>query len=374
MTIKLLLIVDNLHQGGAQKSAINFAMAFSRIGYVVTVLILDSADTDFFTIPSDCKIVRVPLKFPNRGFEFRKSQPLKFIKMGYFALSDLWKIQKTLKNICADINMAIESHVGVIAGAVTPKGKPLIISERVHPQFHPVVPPLSYLQSVVYRRKNVYLHAQGSVISNWITERYGKIPKTIPNAIPKPVQSLGNYESRVVLSLGRYGWQKGTDMLLEAWCSIPLTIRKGWRLEYYGSGDRDRYIHMLSDLHIADSVSLNLASVDTDRLMQSASIFVLASRYEGFPNALAEAMARGIPCLTTDNPSAVRDLTQDGKLASLVKMDSHSLAEGLIELITSADERKRLSKRGKQVLEIFSEEKITRQWHEYFLHVLREHN
>jgi glycosyltransferase involved in cell wall biosynthesis len=58
--------------------------------------------------------------------------------------------------------------------------------------------------------------------------------------------------------------------------------------------------------------------------MMDADVFVMASKYEGFPNALLEAMGVGLPCMVFDCPSGPREITSNGEYAILVKLDDQN--------------------------------------------------
>ena len=360
--MKILLIAGNLHQGGAQKSAILLACAFQNASYEIELIVLDSQQNDFFVVPPSIKTVRVELSFPTNLENHSFLPPLNIIKSTLMAATDLLSIKRSISNSNADLYIALESHVGVLVGLVTSYKKPLIISERVHPQFHPVVKPLSYFQKIVYRRKNIFLHAQGPVISDWLSRRYGKDVKTIPNFVPRPSTDLTKPRSQTVICVGRYAWQKGTDLLIEAWSRIPQDLRRDWSLLFFGSGEIEPYVKLIDSLNVGDSIKLNSEVSNVESIYETAGIFVSASRYEGFPNALAEAMAHGLPSLTTDNPSAVRELTMQGKLALLVNVDIDSIALGLAKLISDKESRDYFSQAGVEVLETFGESQVLGLW------------
>ena len=178
--------------------------------------------------------------------------------------------------------------------------------------------------------------------------------------------------TQTVISIGRYAWQKGTDLLIEAWSRVPQGVREDWTLLIFGSGDKKRYSSQANLLKVSDSVVLNSEVIDVSTLYETSGIFVSASRYEGFPNALAEAMAHGLPSLTTDNPSAVRELTKDGKLAMLVPIDIDAIAHGLVKLIEDEESRQYFSRSGVEVSNLFSEAIIIDLWNQFFLDILEK--
>ena len=136
----------------------------------------------------------------------------------------------------------------------------------------------------------------------------------------------------IVLFVGRLSWQKGADILLDAWVRF-VKRRPRARLLVLGEGpDEVKLRSQAEDLGIAGSIDFRGLRRDVGPHYAAADLFVLPSRYEGFPNVLLEAMAAGLPAIAT-RVSGSEDAIEDGRSGILVPPgEPGPLVEALIEL------------------------------------------
>jgi glycosyltransferase involved in cell wall biosynthesis len=141
----------------------------------------------------------------------------------------------------------------------------------------------------------------------------------------------------VVVSIARFSYAKGTDVLLHAWTLVHQAEPRA-RLRLVGDGQLASAIHQLSEtLDLGDSVEFLGKRSDVDAILRAAGIFVLPSRYEGSPNALLEAMAQGMPCVAT-RVSGTEDVIQDGATGLLVPiLDHEALARAILRFLRDPD-------------------------------------
>jgi len=139
----------------------------------------------------------------------------------------------------------------------------------------------------------------------------------------------------VLLAVGRLTRQKGFDTLLTAFASVRREVPA--RLVILGEGDSRATLETLrEELGLADAVDLPGFTPNPYPHMARASLFVLSSRWEGFPNALVEAMALGTPVVATECPSGPREILRGGHTGPLVPVDdAEALARAI--LTTLAD-------------------------------------
>ena len=148
----------------------------------------------------------------------------------------------------------------------------------------------------------------------------------------------------VILGAGRLGTQKGFDILLQAFAAMTGNHRA--RLIILGEGNHRRGLEDLARaLNVADRVLMPGFQPDFYAWLARADLFVLSSRWEGSPNVLTEALALGIPSVSTDCPSGPREILDEGRYGPLVPVDDadrlRRAMEQTLESPRRADELKK---------------------------------
>jgi glycosyltransferase involved in cell wall biosynthesis len=199
-----------------------------------------------------------------------------------------------------------------------------------------------------------------------------------PEACPLPA-GLDAARSWLV-SMGRLCHAKGFDLLLLAFAQVAVRHRE-WQLLILGDGDLRADLELSAHrLGLGDQVVFAGALNEPFSLLRRAQLFVMASRYEGFPMAHGEAMACGLPVIASDCPSRPRRLWQRSRPAGGVRelirhdvdgwlvppQDCAALARALDEFMSSPDKRRRLAGQAGQVVRRFGLEKILDQWERLF--------
>ena len=131
-----------------------------------------------------------------------------------------------------------------------------------------------------------------------------------PNPLPLPAVGGADPAAHTCVALGRLSQEKGYDLLLEAWAqAVGARPETDWRLRLYGDGpDRQKLEAQAARLGVAASVSFEGATDKVREALLGGSLFLSASRAEGFPMTLLEALACGLPCLAFDCAPGVREI------------------------------------------------------------------
>lgn len=186
----------------------------------------------------------------------------------------------------------------------------------------------------------------------------------IPNPLPfaMPVQAAPR-TNKLVLAVGRLVASKGFDVLIRAWSQV-VPKAPGWQIVIVGEGEERATLEGLrNQLGLQDSVTLPGVYADVTVAYQQASIFCLSSRYEGFGLVLIEAMAFGLPIISTDCETGPRELLEDGREAVVVGVDdAQALSKGILRLIQNRGEADLLSQAARARAYQYSQQQIMNQW------------
>lgn len=189
----------------------------------------------------------------------------------------------------------------------------------------------------------------------------------IPNPLPFQMDKLSPLTSKRIVAVGRYVYQKGFDLLLQAW-SIVEKHRADWNLAIYGQGDREPYEKQIDDLKI-DRKRCHLYGPTNDirREYLNSSIFAFSSRFEGFGMVLVEAMSCGLPVVSFDCPCGPKDIVTNGVDGFLVPNGNvGQFAEQLLRLMEHPEEMSYFSKKAHERSKYFYMDNISLRWKELF--------
>lgn len=220
-------------------------------------------------------------------------------------------------------------------------GVPVIVSERNNPLRQQASPLWRWLLALLYKRATA------------IVLQTDRSRKCLPSAermrahvIPNPIALPANLPEPVVhqiTAVGRLTEQKGFDLLIDAFAKVA-PLHPQWKLVIWGDGPLRKMLMERSERHgLEHRVVLPGLSPSHGAWINPGQIFVLCSRYEGFPNVLAEAMAAGMAPVAFDcafGPSEMIDQERSGLLVQPENVDA--LANGLEQLMTSSNLRNRL--------------------------------
>ena len=195
--------------------------------------------------------------------------------------------------------------------------------------------------------------------------------KLIPDPIPFKVDQVSNLSSKHVVSIGRYAYEKGNDLLLKAWSKVEKSC-KDWTLDIYGMGNQVPYQRLMQDLKIDETrCHLHGSLTDVKDVYLNSAVFTLPSRFEGFGLVIIEAMACGVPVVAFDCENGPRNIITNNQDGILVKpFDVDDYAESLLRLMCDDQLRTQLGNRACESSKRYSIEDIALQWKGLFDEVM----
>lgn len=280
-------------------------------------------------------------------------------------------IRRTIRGSDADVVVSLTDKMNITTlAAMRGMKRRVVIGERSDPRYQKLSLVWERLRRWLYKRCDAII-VQTEAVAQWARQL---VPPEKVHTIPNPAPLAGDLSEadpvkednvRQIVYLGRLSPEKGCDLLLRAFAAVAGRFPK-WRLVIYGQGPcRDEWESLARESGIADRVDWRGWTDAPSKALAEAALFVLPSRYEGFPNVLLEAMAMGLPCVSFDCPSGPREVIRPGVDGVLVEKENvDGLANSMAKLMADPIQRERLGKEARSVSRRFAETTIFRQWDE----------
>ena len=189
----------------------------------------------------------------------------------------------------------------------------------------------------------------------------------IPDALPFRIAGKSELVNKRLISIGRYAFDKGNDLLLQVWSIVEKKVFD-WELDIYGNGNMEPYREQMKKLGLNQHRCHLLGpTVDVKREYMSSSIFVFPSRFEGFGLVLIEAMACGVPVVSFDCENGPRSIITDGDDGFLIPPFNINLfAEKIMLLMKDQELRCKMGANAQITASQYEIDKIGQQWRQLF--------
>lgn len=361
-SLRITLAIDSLGGGGAERVATDLARHLSAFGHSITLITFKGELADVYPLDPSIKRVRIEI----RTYATNPACRL------YFLARRVLRMRGAILAQEPDIVISFIDKTNVyVLGALVGSRVPVIVSERIHPAYQPLAPAWTAARWLLYQRATA-LVVQTAEIARWsvahlTVRRVVTIPNAVRDAMPRSAtHRVLNSDGKLIVAAGRLVEQKGFDLLIDAFARSELW-RQGWQLTIAGEGElREMLEQRIQDNGLTDAISMPGFVSDLEGLLRRADIFVLSSRYEGFPNALIEAMQLGIAAISFDCPSGPSDIIRSGENGVLVpREDVVGLTDALVKLAANAALRRSLGQSASHtVTRQLSPATIYGQWNE----------
>lgn len=352
---KIVFVLGGMVGGGAERVAAYLMNYLVGKNYQVELISRRGAEYDAFILDNEIKRTNLGGEGPS------KNKIIAFVKNVFY----IWKLRKAIKNSETDIIISFLTKTNIHSILATAwLNVKLIISERNDTirQNHPTPWP--------FFRKYLYNYA------DWVTanSRVGlsgmknyvdsKKLKMIPNPVFIPLEKARTDQSKIIINVGRLVPVKRQDLIIRAFSLLSMETRRHWSLEILGDGEEyDSLKSLAKKLSVERFVKLHGFVKNTESYYIDSAIFILASEFEGTPNALLEAMSYGLPCIVSDSLNGALDLIEHKKNGLIFKSGSVSdLKLKIEELMNNAEDRVHYGKMAQEKIKVFAVDKIMPKW------------
>jgi glycosyltransferase involved in cell wall biosynthesis len=191
-------------------------------------------------------------------------------------------------------------------------------------------------------------------------------PLTIVPGEPSPLTE------KVVVALGRLSYEKGFDLLVEAWAKVA-DAHPDWTVRVYGGGPEEAALRaQIAAAGLEGRVELMGQTDDVPRALREASVLAMPSRAEGWPLVLGEAMATGVPCVAFDCAPGIREIVTDGVDGVVVAPGNVTgLADAISRLIGDEQLRQSMGARALAAVQRFTPDAVADRWERELANLFR---
>ncbi|MFT4733105.1 MAG: GalNAc-alpha-(1-_4)-GalNAc-alpha-(1-_3)-diNAcBac-PP-undecaprenol alpha-1,4-N-acetyl-D-galactosaminyltransferase [Sediminicola sp.] len=347
--MKIAIVNNGLAGGGIERASTSLANYWCQQSHEVSLIALYKSE-HFFSL-------EVGIAFNEPLFPYAGSKFLYNLRIM------LW-LRKQIILAKPDVVLAFgESTNAYVQLALKGTEIPVFVSDRMHPKAR--LPRLTF-----FLKRKLYPKAAGIILQTQFAKAImssyllgGNI-----NVIPNPVNlivPLVIEKRKVIVSVGRLEEVKGHEYLIRAFASIDAPE---WRLSLVGDGSlMDRLKNLAAQLGVAERVVFHGHLKDFRKELSEASIFVLPSLKEGFPNALLEAMSVPLACIATDFMGVENELIKDGQNGLICSVaDADAIKKKMQFLIDNPDRITSLATMAKKVREQYAFPKIADEYMKVF--------
>ena len=365
--MKLLFLIHSLHSGGAERVTANLANYWVGKGWQVTVVTLASESLDFYELHP--AVNRIALDLAGESVN-----PLAAIVNN---LCRILALRRVLRKLRPDVALAMMSSANILLtlAVMGLRGIATVGSERTYPPRFPLGAIREALRMRLYGRLTAVVSLTRESAA-WLRQ-YTRAREVvvIPNAAPWPLAEMRPHlkppvmpeGQRLLLAVGRLSEEKRFDLLISLFQRLVEDF-PDWVLVILGEGPgRKSLKEQVESAGLEDHILLPGRAGNVGQWYEAADLYVMTSRFEGFPNTLVEAMAHGLSAVSFDCDTGPRDIIRhgvDGLLAPADNVDA--LEEALRKIMNDEPLRRRFAERAMEVRERFSLEKVAGMWERLF--------
>lgn len=361
----LALVISSLGPGGAERVMSSMANYWSRHGLEVSLVTLDSADSDHYPLEPSVHRIALGLYKGSGNFVDGMVNNLRRAR----------RLREAIRNLNPDVVISFLETVNVLTILATRYlGMKVVVMEHTSPENHQaglfwntmrrLTYPFATRVGVLTERSRHWAERLVDRAKVFVMPNAISIPPSndVAGGDLKAIAGLPD-QSRVLVSMGRLGPEKGFDLLIEGFAKVSAQ-HPDLHLVILGEGAERKSLEQLrASLGMDGRIHLPGRVSNPMHYLRQCELYVMSSRYEGFPMALCEAMASGLPVISFDCPTGPGEIIRNDVDGILVPPgDLQGLASAIHRLLSDESLRRALGARGSEILDRFSEERIMGDW------------
>ena len=350
---EIIVFSDGLGNSGVHRVTSELTDEWVSMGHQVTLVYLSSNInvTNHRDFSWNNNIEYLEIKTGN-------SRLSKYLK-AFFAFKQILKARKD--SIAISLSVVSNFVLGFCTLFVDNQ---VVLSDRNDPTKRPSGHFKQKLRNWCFKRADTII-LQTNDVKDYYIRSIGKegivIPNPVNNDLPEPYEG---HRTKVIVTASRLNKQKNLPMLVRAFIKLHKDF-PDYTLEFYGRGEEEESLrNLVESTGMADSILLKGFCSDIFNVIKKCSMYICSSDYEGISNALLEAMALGMPVVSTDCPvGGSKLLIEDGVNGFLVDLDDDEmLYQKMKYLIEHPDESNKMGLEAQKVRDKYAIDKIAQEW------------
>ncbi len=367
--MKILICESHFSAGGAERVVCNLANHLSKNHEVKVLSLTQTAMAYQMADKIDCECIDKKIYDKTNNIIINM-----YNKISKNILR-LFKLKKQIKIFKPDVILSFLPEPSFLTLTLKKENIPVIISVRNDPK-------IEYNSKIYhYLMKKLYPKANGIVFQTDEAKHYfDKIVKCPTCVIPNPInpdfieKPFEGERKKQIVSVGRLTEQKNQKMLIDAFYQLPKEYND-YKLIIYGEGNlREDLKKQIKKYNMENRIFLPGVVKNVKKEIYDSSLFIMTSIYEGMPNALMEAMALGLPVISTDcpcgGPSFLIKNDLNGILIPIDDIDN--LKNAIIKVLSNSSYSKMISKNASEISKKLNPTKINDEWEKFIKSIVNK--
>jgi len=355
---KILFVLPRMGGGGAERVTALVANALCEQGNEVTIYTLVGGES-FYPLNSSIHYESVGISVN------RKNRITTYASEAIALPKSYFKIRNLIKNGHFDVVISLLIETDILVGACKWTGLKFkhVCSERNDPTRRSDKQ-LKVLNSI-YKKASLFV-CQSKMVSDF----YKDVPDEIKVVISNPISPEGLPErptslTKRVVAIGKLMDQKNFPLLIKSFAKVSGEYPE-YVLDIYGEGERRVQLeNLISELGMGRQIHLKGASKQVQKDIADAELFVMSSDFEGFPNVLLEAIAIGLPVISTDFATGIaRELVGEENGIIVPVGNVEKMAAAIDAMLSNDEMRHRMGRNNKEKAKKYYTKEIIQQWNE----------